>query len=434
MSSIKKFSIQLVIFVALVVAVELAARLIEPRIQGPSVAALRLVVQPYMMFTAPNVDGRPWTNVVKNEPVPSTMKFNNFGFAEAFDFSLAPDPDYLKQHRKRAGEKLVLFTGGSAAAGHGATANDKTIASRMEFHLNEHSGGTRYRVINLGMGSWISYQQFIGLSLFGLPLDPDWVVVMDGANDAQIACPLGSGAAYPMEWAKFLYLTQYGGNERSLPEILLRHSALLRLATGQKPSPPLPQRLVLDPGEADRRFDIKMAGLTMAEEDRQIEFYLQSQRNVLELFHRANVLFSTQPQLYDNAVANSYRAAFRPGAADEIRVKLKAELDAYMAQSGNAPCGSQANSYPLGYFMGRSSLHLMEMAARMQAEESSRHVVYYNTEPALPLELKQREPYFLDNVHMSDHGQDRLGAFYAQAILSAERGTAFDLSTFTKGE
>ena len=261
MSAIKRFCIQFAILVGLIVAVEVVARRIEPSLQEPPLSRLNLTVQPFMMFTAQPRDRRTWTNSITHESVPSTLKSNNFGFSELFDFQLTPDPEYLKHHRKHAGEKLVLFTGGSAAAGYGATANDRTIASRMESHLNERAGGQRYRVVNLAMGSWISYQQFIGLSLFGLPLNPDWIVVMDGANDAQVACPLGSGAGYPMEWAKFVYLTQYGGNDRSVPEALLRHSALIRIATGQKPSPPLPSNLVVDPSETDKRFDIKVAGL-----------------------------------------------------------------------------------------------------------------------------------------------------------------------------
>lgn len=434
MSSLRTISIQLSTLAVLLLGVEWAARVIEPLVQRP-VADLQLAVQPYMMFTAPNRDGSPLYNKVKNEPVQSTMRFNNFGFAESFDFQLVPAPDYLEQHRRHAGEKLVLLTGGSAAAGHGATANDKTIASRMERYLNGRSRGPHYRVVNLAMSSWSSYQEFIGLSLFGLPLDPDWIVVMDGVNDGSVACSQGGGAGHPMEWAKFLYFAQYGGRDRSASEVLLRHSALLRLATGLKPAPPPPSEIFFDESEADKRFELKVAGLTIAEQDRQIEFYLQSQRNMLALFHRSNVILSTQPQLYDNAVAASYRAAFGPNASEASRAKLRAELDQYMDRSKDDSCSSQGNSKPGGYFIGRSSLRLMELAAHSEREESpARTVVYYNTESVFSLDLKKREPNFMDNVHMSDRGQDRIADFYADAILSAERGAPLDLRSFTKDE
>jgi hypothetical protein len=434
MSRIKTFCIQLGILVALLAAVELGARLFEPYLQGPSVREVRLNVQPYMMFT-PRFTQRPaWRNADTDERTPSTMTFNNFGFTEAYDFSLVPDADFIKLHGKHDGEKLVLLTGGSAAAGNGATGNDTTIAARLQHHLSAGSGGTRYRVINLAMGSWSSYQQFIGLSLFGLPLNPDWIVVMDGANDAAVACPQGSGAGYPMTWPKFLYLTQYGGNVYSLPDALLGHSALLRIVTGQRPAPPLPSKLVYDESDPDRRFDIKVAGLTIAEEDRQVEFYLHSQLNVMELFHRANVVFSTQPQLYDNAVAASYRAALRPGAADATRAKLTSELDAYMARSRTAACDPKANFQPQGYFMGRSSLRMMQMVAEAKSEIQSRRLVYFNTESLLPLDLKKRQPLFRDNLHLTDLGQDRLGAIYATAILSADQAKPIDLTSFTKDQ
>jgi hypothetical protein len=34
------------------------------------------------------------------------------------------------------------------------------------------------------MGSWIAFQQFIGLQQWGSQFDPDWVVSKDGFNDA----------------------------------------------------------------------------------------------------------------------------------------------------------------------------------------------------------------------------------------------------------
>ena len=430
MSGLKRLCIRLAVFVALMLVVEIAARQIEP---SPR-ATIKLVLQPYMMFTAPAADRPVWKNRVTGEPVPSTMTFNNFGFAERFDFSLTPDAEYVKQHRKQPGEELVLISGGSAAAGHGATANDKTIAARMEHHLNEHPGKLLYRVVNLAMGSWTSYQEFVGLSLFGLPLDPDWVVVMDGANDANVACTGGSGAGRPMEWAKSLYFTLYGGSERSLVDSVLRHSVVVRIATGQKPAPPLPREIVFDEKETDTRFDVKVANLTMAEQDRQVEFYLQSQRNVLDLFHRANVLFSTQPMLYENAITGSYREAFRPGATEAAHTRLKDELDQFMTRSNGLPCNSTITSQAGSYFMARSSLRLMDLVEHERAANPSRIVLYYNAEPALPLEMKKRDPYFLDAAHMSDRGQDRVGAFYADAILSADRGAVFDPASFTKDE
>ena len=88
----------------------------------------------------------------------------------------------------------------------GATANERTIAAELEAVLNQRQSVHRYRVLNLGMGGWIAYQQFVGLTIFGLPLDPSWIVTMDGHNDATVTCAHGSGAGNPLEWPKQLYL------------------------------------------------------------------------------------------------------------------------------------------------------------------------------------------------------------------------------------
>src|SRR5262249_9638817 len=159
---------------------------------------------------------------------------------------------------------LVMITGGSVVHGVGATANDRTIAARLEQHLNERSKGRHYRVINMGMGSWIAYQQFIGLSLFGLPLNPDWIIVMDGHNDAQSGCALSSGGGNRLWWPRFLYVLNGGSLNEPNPVIdaIARHSALFRLVSGIDPQARKgpPQGLVVDNNERDKRFIFKVGG------------------------------------------------------------------------------------------------------------------------------------------------------------------------------
>src|SRR5262249_38064107 len=150
--------------------------------------------------------------------------------------------------------------------------------------------------------SWIAYQQFVGLSLFGLPLNPDWVVVMDGHNDATMPCATGSGAGNPLQWPKMLYLLNNGSLDETSRTLkgIARHSALFRVASGIDPDAGrrLPQGIVFDDKDPDKRFNLKFGGLTLSEQDRQLDFYIQSQRNVLALFSRANVVLSSQPLMY----------------------------------------------------------------------------------------------------------------------------------------
>jgi hypothetical protein len=234
-----------------------------------------------------------------------------------------------------------------------------------------------------------------------------------------------------------LYLT-YGGSGRAADprlDALARRSALIRLVSGLRPDekPKDPRGLVFDETDSDRRFPIKMAGVTIADQDRQLDFYLQAQRNVLALFQRANVLLSTQPLYGDNSVTPSYRAAFAPGG--NAFGAVTTELDRYMAGHGHVSCEQHNNidnAGVLGYFMGRSALRLVDFAADAQTADSARHIIYRNVEGALPYEAKLREQFFIDNAHFTDLGHDRVAEFFAQNILAAEQGTKFDFAAFAR--
>jgi len=435
LAKLKTVSIQVVVFAVLLLVLEGAARYAEPSFKKPAMG-LNLHPFPYFMFGAgAHQTGFVWQNVITNETLPSKVKFNNYGYVEDFDYQMVPTADYLKTYAKKPGETLVLITGGSVVHGVGASANNMTIAARLERHLNENPDGRRYRVINMGMGSWIAYQQFIGLSMFGLPLNPDWIVVMDGHNDAAVPCAHGSGAGNPLLWPKMLYFLQGGSVDEVNPKLkaIARYSALFRIASGIDPqaSRGLPNGMVVDDKDPDKRFNLKLGGLKFSEQDTQLEFYIQAQRNVLALFSRANVILSTQPLMWGNAISEAYRPAFGPGEPAADRAKLRADLDRYIAENANKACSPEISSQLLGYFMGRSAFRMEELAAEEQAA-SSRKVLYVNTESAFPFDLKLRGRYFIDNAHMSDPGQDRIGDMFANAILSAERGAPFDYAAFVK--
>jgi len=438
---VRKIAIQVGIFLALVALLEGSSRLLE-RINPRQEFKQHLGLQPYMMFAGGPRRGAIWEDILKNKKVPSTLEFNNYGFPELFDYKLIPDADYLHRNGKKPGERIVLITGGSVVYGTGATSNETTISARLMHHLNKKSNGTRYRVLNMAMGSWIAYQQFIALSLFGLPFDPDWIVVMDGHNDGAVPCIHGSGPGNPMFWPQVLSLT-YGGSGQaeanSTIAKLARHSALVRLISGLRPDekPKGPSGLVVDVTDPDGRFPVKMAGVTIADQDRQVAFYLQAQRNVLALFKQANVLLSTQPLYRDNVLVPSYRAAFAAGGT--AFKSVEAELDHYMAEKGAISCERHANwadplshNPPLAYFMARSALRLIDFVDEAQKADSSRHIIYKNVEGALPYDTKLRERFFIDNAHLSDLGQDRVAEFFADIVLASERGTPFDFAAFAK--
>jgi len=415
------------------------ARIIDRDRSG--IASMTLNLQPYMMFAAHPGKNLTWRNIETKQDIPSRMTFNNLGFMGSLDYTVPPNAAYFETWAKKPGERLIAITGGSVVHGVGATSNDQTIAGQVEATLNARQSTHKYRVINLGMGSWIAYQQFLGLSLFGLPLQPDWVIVMDGHNDAAVACPHGSGPGNPMGWPQMLYLT--GGGEGAsrgpLLQWALGNSALARVVTGQPASVQGTGRLgevFFDEADPDKRFLVKMRGLTMRDLDRQVEFYLQAQNNVRQLFSGSNVLFSTQPFLHDNALSPWYRRAYdlEAPAADRqaARATLKKELDDFIAKGGDTKCGHSVSAEALAYFIGRSAMALEGIVPAWTAGSAGRSIRYANTEMVFPQDDPQRVPGFVDNAHMSDLGQRQIAQYFAGFVLETDLQIPFDVAAFAR--
>lgn len=114
----------------------------------------------------------------------ATVAFGRFrtgkhGFMIDFDLD-APPP-------KRPGEIRLVLTGGSAAAGHGATTNVRMLHNVMERRFNQKNvcaDGRFLTVINLAMGGSRSYQNFIALNRWAHRLAPDAILSFAGNNDA----------------------------------------------------------------------------------------------------------------------------------------------------------------------------------------------------------------------------------------------------------
>jgi hypothetical protein len=136
--------------------------------------------QPYVMTTSAPGPYTEWANTFTGERFAANVVTNSLGFNDRHEFA------FSKPYNKAANERVVLFIGGSAGWGVGATANETTVAGRMQHHLNALQSERRYTVINLAMGSWIGFQEFMALELWGDVFQPDWIVVMDGFNDASV--------------------------------------------------------------------------------------------------------------------------------------------------------------------------------------------------------------------------------------------------------
>src|SRR5262245_9820150 len=154
-----------------------------------------LQFSPFMMFTLhpdPSSNVYEWHDQFHKQSIHAKIFTNRLGFA------MRQEVDFSRLRSKAENERVVLFTGGSAAWGVGATSNETNIAGRMQAILNGKQANYHYTVLNLAMIGWVSFQQLIALAMFGPNLQPDWLVSMDGTNDAAVTCYSSQGAGYPM--------------------------------------------------------------------------------------------------------------------------------------------------------------------------------------------------------------------------------------------
>jgi hypothetical protein len=377
--------------------------------------------QPYVMVTTAPGDYQKFYNTFTNETYSSTVRTNSFGYNDSHEFSLT------NPYKKAANEKVVLFTGGSAAWGVGATATDRTAAGRMQYYLNTLQSGQRYTVINLAMGSWIAFQQFIGLQLWGPQFDPDWVVSMDGFNDAGVGCNYSQGPGNPMYFATMRsYIDGYLMSTLRpvfyrgwLENQLIRHSKAYRIITGKDY---VADDQIFDQSSSEDSPVRRQIIPTKVGEARQmLAFYIASERGMLNLFPRAGYILSTQP------VVNQFTGDFNdiyqyPVGSPERNAAIEKRtvaLEGYLKQYENEACGQATGQPASTYIFGNGAVQLEQLADEETAH--GRLVEYYNIGTLFPDPRPERMPFFIDPPHLTDKGMDVIGKFYAEKILAADR-------------
>jgi len=423
MRPLKILLINAVVLVALLGGVEAYFRITGGPAAAAPANALFLHIVPYTMFSNhPRMRYPAWVNGFTNEVIPADVTSNNHGFNDRRDFSLT------QPYRKAANERVVLFSGGSTAWGVGSSSPDTTIAGRMEYHLNSMQTGIKYTVVNLGQGSWIAYQQFVGLELFGSSFDPDWVVVMDGHNDAGVGCATSQGTYNPLYFPVMksyidAYITQttrpvfYRG---WLENEIIRRSAAYRALTGKQyiPNPQIYDETNTD----DTRGELRKVILPtkLGESREMLAFYLKAEEAMLRLFPKAKYVLSTQPMVnqFTGDFTDVYAKMDDPEAHKAALVKRARDLDGYLQAHEAEWCNTQTFLPSFTYLYVKGALELELLAERMRAR--GQFVEYHNMGRLLPDERAERIPYFIDPAHLSDQGADVLGRFYAERILAGD--------------
>ena len=101
---------------------------------------------------------------------------NDYGMRSRWDLK-----EMVQRARNNRGEGIrnIIILGGSVAFGYGATNDELTISSV----LNDLLGRDKYEVFNLAQGGFTSFMDLFSLSMIGLFLEPDIIIVMEGHAD-----------------------------------------------------------------------------------------------------------------------------------------------------------------------------------------------------------------------------------------------------------
>jgi len=428
-------AINLLVFLGLLAAIEIGFRTVEKthishlKNAGQALRFFWTMYRPFVMFVVTPLKHYEFANLyargAQSKKFDAEFKLNSDGFV--IDHEL----DFSKPYPKGKNERFVLFTGGSAAWGVGATNNNTNVAGRMEYYLNRKQSTYKYRVLNFGNGGWMSFQEFVALAYWGRSYAADWVITMDGVNDGTLVCGEANGAGRPMhnDSVEAYVMAYLFGQTKPvffrgwLEDTLLRHSSLYRGITGQSPLR-IPSNLDYLLGSTPEGRQGVMRDVKWIEVERQRHFYIDTQRQIANLFPSAKVILSTQPMV------NQFRGHFmniydHPRGSPE-RQKAIQELEQALQTVYNVmhdkPCGNALKGENFGYFFAIIALGTERVAQSMSTPQ--RPVIYENMGRFFEDDFESRKQYFVDPVHMSEKGMDVLGQKYAQIILSSDLAQA----------
>lgn len=150
---------------------------------------------PYLMFQyTPNIR-TPFLNT------------NDMGFRGKENYShypsVKPDPGY----------RYIVLLGGSSGFGAFSTSDETCISGYLEKMLNENIPSSKqFKVINLSMGFYNSFQELIAFILYGLKFEPEAVITFDGFNDASVSASSHGGKKIPLITGNYYYTREVLSN------------------------------------------------------------------------------------------------------------------------------------------------------------------------------------------------------------------------------
>jgi len=164
---------------------------------------------------------RNWAEVMKWVPIPGVsgnlnpnvrgkyVNTNDLGYRSLINFR---DQIALAKQQKADGKKVVVLVGGSTAFGTYSNDDDTSIVGYL--NANSAAHGSELTFYNFANGSYTSEEELNALADYANQLNPDLLIIMDGANDAfRMADPdvyhVGIGVPFTYLTIRAVYPSQF---------------------------------------------------------------------------------------------------------------------------------------------------------------------------------------------------------------------------------
>lgn len=114
------------------------------------------------------------------------VRFNSLGFRS---------PEFTNLPPKKVNEFRIIITGGSVAESWNI-GEKCTLDRQLHEALTILHPEIDFKIFNLASGGWKSFQELIAIQLYGLDIQPDLVIALDGFNDVEHAYYMPINEAY----------------------------------------------------------------------------------------------------------------------------------------------------------------------------------------------------------------------------------------------
>lgn len=440
-----------IFFISLIACLEYSHRRTE-RIEAEKPVPPRrayMNYHPYVMHLMPPMDNEPliWDDLLHKKEILCEVTTNDLGFQTDIDFEAIHSKRTLSGLNQRnsaskiksifGDAKLVVITGGSLAWGVGASSQHAMISNVTQRELDKRAGQMKYKVVNQAMGGWVSFQELVGLSRWGRYLPIDWLLCLDGYNDAAITLYFQQGYdKHRFHDVTSGFLDAYLSNmdkptfyRGRLENKIVELSALYRHLSGKKTIvPPWLSRKKIQTAKGTVFSD----GTTWGAIEQSLEFLKQNHQQMVQLGKPRRHLFGIHPVPRDHrSFFGRAHAAISYEDLKDAQCDQLARLDALFQSQQNDLASEKNWMDGLMYFLSRLDMESDRFKPELEVCKEAQPLSRCNLNFLFPEAHNDQRDYFIDSCHLNDRGQRLLGQFFADYILLEDTGAAPGFSDVT---